>query len=162
MTTRNAAMPPVRYGYGLLMFLLALTGFAQMPIFKRYYIADIPGLGWLAMFYVTHYLHYIGAALILGLAAYFVTAYVQTRPERPKLTVSGYLRAGLIGVILVTGLLLAVKNFPGYVFPPGAVILLDLVHMGSAFIFIPTALYCWAFSKKWIDSPSKGDLKGVN
>jgi hypothetical protein len=162
MTARNAAIPPVRYGYGLLMFLLALTGFAQMPIFKRYYIADLPGLGWLAMFYVTHYLHYIGAVLILGLAAYFVTAYLRTRPEPPKLTPSGYLRAGLIGVILVTGLLLAVRNFPGYVFSPGVVIALDLAHLGSVFVFILTALYCWAFSKKWLISPSKGELKGVN
>jgi len=33
--------PVSRYGYTGLLFLLTLTGFAQMPIFKRYYIADI-------------------------------------------------------------------------------------------------------------------------
>lgn len=152
MQIRDAVLPPVKYGYGLLMFMLALTGFAQMPIFKRYYIADIPGLGWLAMFYVTHYMHYIGAVLILGLAAYFVTAYFQTRPERPKLTPSGYLRAGLLGAILGTGLLLAAKNFSGYVFSPGFIIFLDLAHLGSAVAFIAIALYCRFFSKKWMNS----------
>ena len=49
----------VRYFYLLTVLLLTLTGFGQMPIFKRYYIADIPGFGWLAQFYVTHYIHYL-------------------------------------------------------------------------------------------------------
>ena len=35
----------VRYVYLITVFFLTLTGFGQMPIFKRYYIADIPGLG---------------------------------------------------------------------------------------------------------------------
>ena len=39
---------PVRYFFLATVFFLTLTGFGQMPIFKRYYIADIPGLGWLA------------------------------------------------------------------------------------------------------------------
>ena len=38
----------VRYFYLMTVFFLTLTGFGNMPIFKRYYIADIPGLGWLA------------------------------------------------------------------------------------------------------------------
>ena len=37
----------VRWFYLTTVFFLTLTGFGQMPIFKRYYIADIPGLGWL-------------------------------------------------------------------------------------------------------------------
>ena len=60
----------VRTGYIMLVFMMALTGFGQMPIFKRYYIADIPGLGWLAAYWVTHYIHYLGAALLLGIGAY--------------------------------------------------------------------------------------------
>ena len=50
--------------YLFLLFMMGLTGFGQMPIFKRYYIADIPGLAWTAKFYVTHYLHYLGAILL--------------------------------------------------------------------------------------------------
>ena len=38
----------VRYVYLITVFFLTLSGFGQMPIFKRYYIADIPGFGWLA------------------------------------------------------------------------------------------------------------------
>jgi hypothetical protein len=47
-----------RYVYLITVLFLTLSGFGQMPIFKRYYIADIPGFGWLAQFYVTHYIHY--------------------------------------------------------------------------------------------------------
>jgi len=51
--------PIIRYLYLITLFFLVLTGFGQMPVFKRYYIADIPGLGWLAQFFVTHYMHYL-------------------------------------------------------------------------------------------------------
>ena len=61
---------PLRWIYLTTTFFLVLTGFGQMPIFKRYYIADIPGLGWLAEFFVTHYIHYLGAIVLLGLIAY--------------------------------------------------------------------------------------------
>ena len=48
----------LKYSYVAILSFLTLSGFGQMPIFKRYYIADIPGLGWLAKFYITHYIHY--------------------------------------------------------------------------------------------------------
>ena len=43
----SATSLPGRWFYLISVFFLALSGFGQMPIFKRYYIADIPGLGWL-------------------------------------------------------------------------------------------------------------------
>ena len=56
--------------------LMAFSGFGQMPIFKRYYIADIPGMGWAADFYLTHYIHYLGAIVLLGFFSYVVTDYL--------------------------------------------------------------------------------------
>jgi len=38
---------PGHWFYLITVIFLVLSGFGQMPIFKRYYIADIPGLGWL-------------------------------------------------------------------------------------------------------------------
>ena len=37
----------VSWAYGLSVGMLALTGMMQMPIAKRYRIADVPGLAWL-------------------------------------------------------------------------------------------------------------------
>ena len=71
--TPNRAL---RYVYLITVFFLTLSGFGQMPIFKRYYIADIPGFGWLAQFFVTHYIHYLGAILILVLATYMISDYL--------------------------------------------------------------------------------------
>ena len=32
--------------YPFTLILMGVTGFGQMPIFKRYYLADLPGFGW--------------------------------------------------------------------------------------------------------------------
>jgi hypothetical protein len=82
-----------RMTYGLILFFITLTGFAQMPIFARYYISDIPGLGWLAQFYVTHLIHYGMAALLLGFGGYVAMEYVLTRRHSDR-TVSQQNRQG--------------------------------------------------------------------
>jgi len=137
-------------GYLLTVFMLALSGFAQMPIFKRYYIADIPGLEWLAQFYVTHLIHYIGAAVLLGLAAYFITRYMLRR-AMVNLTVSGYLRLILMAGIILTGILRVIKNFPGYYLSSGMIIFLDLCHVVLVMAFLLIALYCAISGKKWLN-----------
>src|SRR5210317_50495 len=92
----------VRYVYLITVFLLTLTGFGQMPIFKRYYIADIPGLGWLAQFFVTHYIHYLSAILFLAFAAYLVLDYLVLKHKTRRMTATGYLRGALLAGILAS------------------------------------------------------------
>jgi hypothetical protein len=86
---------PARWFYLMVIFFLTLTGFGQMPIFKRYYIADIPGLGWLAQFFVTHYIHYLAAILFLAFAAYIVLDYLILKHKSRRMTATGYLRGAL-------------------------------------------------------------------
>lgn len=64
------------YLYGITILFISLSGFGQMPIFKRYYIADVPGLGWLAQYYITHIVHYIAAAVLIWIFTYRVTEYL--------------------------------------------------------------------------------------
>ncbi|MDI6741588.1 MAG: cytochrome b/b6 domain-containing protein [Smithella sp.] len=54
--------------------ILLLTGIFELPVGKRYYIIDIPGLGWSADFITSLYLHY-GAALVFTAAAVFHVFY---------------------------------------------------------------------------------------
>ena len=143
------------HGYGAIMLLLTLTGFGQMPIFKRYYIADIPGLGWLAMFYVTHYLHYLGAILLLAVLAYIIVQYLMADRRRITITTTGYLRAGMLGGILVTGCLMVIRNLDGIWLAPGFIIFLDLAHLGLVMIFLATTAYCLAVNTRWTRPPSK-------
>ena len=79
----------LQLSFSALLFMATLTGFGQMPIFKRYYIADIPGLGWLAQFYVTHFLHYLFGTLILSLLSYVVADWILIPSNRRRLSASG-------------------------------------------------------------------------
>jgi hypothetical protein len=142
----------VRYVYLITVFLLTLTGFGQMPIFKRYYIADIPGLGWLAQFYVTHYIHYLAAILILALVAYMIVDYLILQKKHLRLTASGYLRGAILAGILVSGIFLVIRNLAGSQFGPGFIIFLDLAHLGLVMTFLMVAAYCLIFKKQWTNA----------
>lgn len=138
-----------RYLYQFTIFFLALSGFAQMPIFKRYYIADIPGLGWLAQFYVTHFIHYLGAILLLGLCAFYMTDYFMFRYRQSALTFSGYFNIFVIAGLIGSGLLLVVKNFATYHFPNALIIFLDLLHLLLVMLLFASGAYGLIFKKRW-------------
>ena len=144
-----ASSSGIRYFYLITVFFLTLTGFGQMPIFKRYYIADLPGLGWLAEFFVTHYIHYLGAILFIGLASYIMVDYVVLTRQSRKLTKTGWTRCILLAVILVSGVFLVIRNLSGSTLSSAFIILLDLSHLGSVVAFLLLSLYCLIFRKKW-------------
>jgi len=139
----------IQWVYPGIIFLMALTGFGQMPIFKRYYISDIPGLGWLADFWITRFIHYAGATVLLALLAYVVVEFLGTRRENRKLSPSGYVRLALLGAIVLTGILFVIKNFSIYLFSPGVVVFLDLCHLGCVMAFLMVNLYCLVLKKQW-------------
>jgi len=141
----------IRYSYLTTIFFLALSGFGQMPIFKRYYIADIPGLGWLAKFYITHYLHYLFAILLIALTSYVVAEYLIINRKRIKITISGFIRGALVSGLVITGILLVIRNLTGSGFPPGFIIFLDLSHLGLVMTLLMLGLYCIVFRKKWVE-----------
>jgi putative Mn2+ efflux pump MntP len=140
----------VRYVYLITVLFLTISGFGQMPIFKRYYIADIPGFGWLAQFFVTHYIHYLGAILILALATYMIIDYLILQKKRIRLTASGYVRGTILAGILVSGLLLVIRNLAGSRFAPGFIIFLDIAHLGMVVTFLIVAGYCLVRKRRWV------------
>jgi len=137
----------LHYLYGFILFILILSGFGQMPIFKRYYIADIPGLGWLAQFYVTHYLHYLGAIVFLGIAGYMVARYLAYEKRVLNLTISGYVRTVILAGLGVSGIFLVIRNFSGVMLPPEFIIFLDLSHLGLVMLLVAVSGTC--VFKKW-------------
>ena len=139
----------VRWLYLTTTFVLVLTGFGQMPIFKRYYIADIPGFGWLAEFFVTHYIHYLGAIVLLALIAYILTDYLLVKRTSRRLTASGSVRIGLLAGIFASGALLIIRNLTGIHFSSGFIILLDIAHLGLVMGLLLASLYCLVFKKHW-------------
>jgi len=140
---------PGRWFYLLTVFFLALSGFGQMPIFKRYYIADIPGLGWLAEFFITHYIHYLAALLFLAFSAYMIVDYLLSKRRSRQMTATGYVRGALLCGILASGVFLVIRNLTGPNFSPAFIIFLDLCHLGLVMAFLFVSLYCLVFKKQW-------------
>jgi hypothetical protein len=136
--------------YLFLLFLMGLTGFAQMPIFKRYYIADVPGLGWLAKFYVTHALHYIGAIFLLFLIVYSTVVYLGLMRRRFALTTTAYVNITLLGAIVVTGILRVLKNLPGVLFSPEFTMFIDISHLGFMFALSLFGIFTMTTKRKWL------------
>ena len=138
-----------RYLFLISIFMMALTGFGQMPIYKRYYMSDIPGFGWLADFHITRNVHYIGAVVLLALLSYFLFDYFFLKRKRLKISATGLLRIALLAGIVITGILFVIKNFPVHYFSHEFIIALNLCHLGFVMAFLFVSLYCLVFKKRW-------------
>ncbi|VBB44433.1 OhcB2 (Protein with transmembrane helices) [uncultured Desulfatiglans sp.] len=136
--------------YTLTWIVLAFTGFGQMPIFKRYYISDIPGMAWSADFFATHYIHYLGAVLLLGLIAFAAVDYLALDRKRYRLSGAGFVRIALLAGIVVTGVFRVLKNLPDIVFSPGATMFIDIAHLGFMMLYLLAVLF-FAFTRSgWL------------
>jgi lysylphosphatidylglycerol synthetase-like protein (DUF2156 family) len=137
--------------YAAAVAVLALTGFGQLPIYQRYYLSDLPAMGWLADFYVTRNVHYAAAALFLGLIAFAALDYRLARRRRERLTRTGLVRGALIAGIVASGALIVVKNFPAVHFPDRFVIALNLSHLGAVMGLLAVSLYCRLKGRRWTE-----------
>lgn len=70
----------VHWTVAISTLILIISGFGQMPMYKRYMISSLPGLGWSANYSITLWLHYI-AAFILILAVTYHLVYHLIRKE---------------------------------------------------------------------------------
>jgi hypothetical protein len=149
-----------RMVYGLTLFFIALSGFAQMPIFERYYISDIPGLGWLAFFYVTHAIHYAMAALLMGFCTYVALDYYFAGRKSgtkkfqitgdTRITASARVKIAALSGLIITGCFMVVKNLSGIYFPHGVVIGLDLLHLLFCMVLLGATAYTRVRRRSWI------------
>ena len=110
--------------YRAMVAVLAVSGIAQMPVFKRYGIADVPGLAWTANYAFTHWLHYLAAAVLL-----FWLGRVLARGGARRM---GRTRVLILAILAVTGVARVLKNLPDISFSPTATMLTDWVHLSAA------------------------------
>ena len=127
------------------MFLMAITGMGQMPIFKRYYVADIPGLIWLGEPYTVHWVHYAGAALLMFLVVWFSIRWLV---EQPSLGKAALVRIVIFLMLILTGYARVLKNLPDVHFSPIATMLVDWSHLSFAILLGLVAVWRWGFSRK--------------
>ncbi len=111
---------------------LGLTGLGQMPIFSRYYVASLPGLGWLGDFYVTSKLHLVFAvAFCFVLGLYLVDSLAGRMPARLTGTPAKAL-AWLCVLTAVSGVARLMQNGTYALLAPQNVRYLDWSHLGFA------------------------------
>ena len=111
--------------FRLTVFALLFTGFAQMPIFARYYLADVPGFAWTADYYLNHVLHYGLAAILLVFLGWRLPMAMKRR-----WTFGGLLQALCWACVAATGIVRIMKNQPDAFFSPNLVMAVDWAHLG--------------------------------
>ncbi len=147
-----AAWPPLaRAVYALTFVVMAFTGFGQMPIFKRYYVSDIPGMGWSADFYLTHTIHYLGAIFLIALILYAIGHYILEGKREARLTPAAYVRIVFLAGIVITGVFRVLKNLPDMVFSPGFTLFIDVSHLGFMMAYLVAALAFKITGRGWLE-----------
>ena len=111
---------------------LALTGMGQMPVFSRYGIAALPGLGWLGHYRTTAALHLGLAAVLLVMLGLLAVAWLGSGTSRPRPSGPVVLRMCLFAAVAATGLLRVMQNGILPLFGPDTVRYLDWSHLGLA------------------------------
>lgn len=147
---KDATRRTLKVVYGITATVAVFTGFGNMPLWKRYYVADIPGLGWSGDFLINLNVHIIAGSMLLALAVFaLTTALLAHRRTEESLTAAGKIQAGLLASTLATGIVMAAKNLPAVQLPMAALIAFNLAHMGTAMLFMLAALIALALRLPW-------------
>jgi hypothetical protein len=126
------------------------TGFGNMPLYGRYYVADVPGLGWSGNFFTNVNVHILTGSLLLAMGVHAIaTTLIPGRWPAGRLTLSGKIRGALMGLTLLTGILMVIKNLPGVTFPLAMLMASNFAHMGAAVLFMLAALVALIFRQPW-------------
>lgn len=83
-------------------FALIFTGFGQMPMYKRYGLASVPGMAWTADYQLTLVLHYWAAAVLVFAVVFHIVLAVMTKrftimPRKGDLKESAQIIAAMLG-----------------------------------------------------------------
>jgi len=86
---------------------------------------------------------------LVGLTSYVIAEYLFLSRKRIKITISGYILGALVFGLVLTGILLVIRNLVGSGLPPGFIVFLDLAHLVLVMVLLMAGLYCIILKKKW-------------
>ncbi|MCJ2163320.1 MULTISPECIES: 4Fe-4S ferredoxin [unclassified Pseudodesulfovibrio] len=119
---------------------LAFTGFMQMPLAKRYYLTEVPGMAWTGDFYMVHKIHYLLAALLLFVVGLTVVNWLRAWKDTLVLTRLGALRVAVVGGLVISGGLRVYRNLPDVTLDPAVIVTIEWVHLGLVMVLGAVAL----------------------
>ncbi|MFP4316568.1 MAG: FeS-binding protein [Desulfovibrionales bacterium] len=115
----------------LSVLVLAVSGIGQMPIFKRYYLADIPGFSWLADFMFLHILHYTGA-IVFALIVGAWLGRILAAKSWARLSAWSWVQAAAVLLLVGTGIVRVLKNMSWFTLTPMESLITVQLHLGAA------------------------------
>ncbi len=115
--------------YIFAMAALAFTGMMQMPLAKRYYLTEVPGMAWTGDFFIVHKLHYIFAALLLFVIGVVVANWFLEWRDKLTLTPLGMARVGIVAGLVISGGLRVYRGLPDVTLDPIFVLTVEWVHL---------------------------------
>lgn len=110
------------------MAALSFTGMMQMPLAKRYFLVEVPGMAWTGDFFFVHMLHYVFAALLLFVVGLVSVNWLLEWKDSLRLTPLGVVRAGVLGGLIVSGGFRVYRNLPDVTLHPAFVVTIEWVH----------------------------------
>jgi len=157
----------VHWSIALSTFTLIITGMFQLPLARRYFIDQLPGLSWTGDYSVTVLVHYLAAAVLLSAASVHVVYHVIRKeynliPRKGDMKESYQIIKSMFGfgeepqsdkylaeqrlayaymafsffLIIVTGVIKVIKNFPAVYFPDGFLSWVTNIHNLATFMII--------------------------
>lgn len=122
------------------MGMLGFTGMMQMPLAKRYYLTEVPGMAWTGDFFIVHKLHYVFAALLLFVVGMVVVNWFLDWRDRLALTPLGMARVGVVAALIVSGGFRVYRNLPDVTMDPVWVLVIEWVHFAGLMVLGGLAL----------------------
>lgn len=146
----TTSTPLLAFSYGFAVVLALFTGFGNMPLWGRYYVSDLPGLGWSGNFIVNVNVHILAGSLLLGIGVFALTqALLMGKATVGKMSLSGKIRGLLLALALITGILMVVKNLPGMNFSLATLMVFNFTHLGASVLFLLFSLVALVFRQPW-------------
>ena len=143
-------------------FVIAVfTGFGNMPIYGRFFIADIPGFGWADDFFLNLHIHYLSGAVLLMIATFFAIIYSRRIAGTARLSTVGSILSILLGLTLSSGVLSAVKNLPVVNLSMVSLMVIVFTHLGAAMALILVSVWSWIMKKRWLAGNHKRPIQDV-
>ncbi|MBO8126858.1 MAG: cytochrome b/b6 domain-containing protein [Firmicutes bacterium] len=93
----------VHWAVALSTFVLFFSGFGQLPMYKRFGVVNIPGLGWSGDYTITLKMHYIAGIVLTFAVFYHIAEKIMTKdfdlfPKRGDFKESAKIILAMLGI----------------------------------------------------------------
>lgn len=138
--TSNNTQNFTKWLYFIAAGMAIFSGMGQMPIMKRYYISDLPLMGWSQDFFIMSDLHYLSVALLLGLLAWRLNLSQRVVDMSWSWGPRSAWGWTLLALLFISGAFKVARN-AGVFLDPFLIMVLDFIHLGSGMAFMFTGLF---------------------